>query len=110
LPAHAEKQPPKVNIRLYPSPDNLYYKYPLQEYLLSIDIQNPNYVTVTDFRMDINFRNVIEEVKPAPMLETGGAVSIGRIRIYSKKPNEPEFRYEEQPTETSITKEFSITI
>jgi hypothetical protein len=104
------KQPPKVNIRLYPSPEKLYYKPPLQEYFLSIDIQNPNYVAITDFRMEINFKNVIGEVKSTPMVETGGAVSVGEIRIYSKKLNEPEIRYEEQPIDTSITRAFSLDI
>ncbi len=104
-----EKQPPKVIVRLYSSPDKWFYKYPLQEYFLSIDIQNPDYIPITDFRMEINFKNIIAEVKSAPFLETG-AVSVGGIRIYSKKPNEPEFRYEEQPTDTSITKDFSISI
>ncbi|MFZ0050226.1 MAG: hypothetical protein WAK96_00490 [Desulfobaccales bacterium] len=104
-----EKKPPKVIVRLYASPEKWFYKYPLQEYFLSIDIQNPDYIAITDFRMEINFKNIVEEVKSAPLLETG-ATSVGWIRIYSKKPNEPEFRYEEQPTDTSITKDFSISI
>jgi hypothetical protein len=45
-----------------------------------------------------------------PLLASGGNLSVGGIRVYEKKKNGSLFSYEEQPVETAITKNFTLTI
>jgi hypothetical protein len=74
-----------------------------------IDNRNLNSATITDFRIEFNFKNIIAEAKPIPLLDHGGMI-VGGIRIYEEKQDGTEFRHEEQPVETSITKHFSLSI
>lgn len=105
-----KQQIPNVKINLFICPDKMYYPYPLQEYVLQIQNTNPNSVPVTDFRVEFNFRNIIVEVMPTPLIVGGGGVSVGAIRIYKKDQSGAETRYEAQPLTTSITKVFSLNI
>ena len=74
-------------------------------------IQNLNLKSaiITDFRMKIYFRNIIVNIKSMPLLSTGGNISMGGVSVYGQKNGKIKSLYKDQPDETSITKNFSLT-
>ena len=103
---------PKIDIKLFSFPEGVptKYKYPLKQYVLTIQDLNKKSVSVYDLRIEFIFQNTIEEVKESPLLETGGSISVGGIEIYKEKKDGSVFHYEEQPLETQLTKNFSLDI
>lgn len=103
---------PHVDVMLFPFPDEVVtpHKYPLKQYELGIQNLNSNSVPIIDFRIEFIFRNSITEVKKMPLLETGGNLSVWGVEIYEQKKNGSISSYEEQPAETPLTENFSLTI
>lgn len=103
---------PKLDIKLFPSSDKAVtpYQYPLERYILMIQNSNNNSTPILDFRIEFNFKNIITEVKPMPLLNTGGNITVSGVRIYRQKKDGSFFTYEEQPVKTALTKNFSLEI
>lgn len=106
------KLSPKVDIKLFTLPENAVtpYKYPLRRYILQIQNTNKNSASILDFRIEFIFKNVITEIKLMPLLVTGGNISVTGLNIYKKNKNGSISKYEEQPIETPITKNFSLVV
>lgn len=107
-----EKLSPKIDIKLFPFPEQAItkYKYPLKQYVLTIQNLNKQSPSVSDFRIEFIFNNVIEELKQMPLIESGGNLSVSGVEIYEEKKDGTIFHYEEQPLETRLTENFSLDI
>jgi len=102
---------PKIDIKLYPSPEKVTpYKFPFKQYKLLIQNLNKNSVTITDFRIEFIFPNIVNVVKQMPLLYTGGSFSVAGLSVYEQKKDGSTYNYEEQPMETAITKNFSLSV
>lgn len=103
---------PKINIKLCAYPESLptRYKYPLKQYSFTIQNLNKESAPIYDFRIKFIFKNVLEEIKPMPLLRTGGHTSVAGMKIYTENKNGSTNWFEEQPLETPITKNFSLVI
>lgn len=103
---------PKLDIKLFFFSKEAVtpYRYPLKQYLLGIQNLNRNSVPIFDLRIEFIFKNIVKEIKASPILENGGNFSMGGVRIYVGDGKDLVSSYEEQPTETPITKNFALTI
>ena len=99
---------PQVDVKIFPSPGISRYKPPLRRYVLMIQNLNKNSAAVADLRIQFMFRNVLEEVKSVPLVNTGGNMVAG-LSIYSEGKNGGQ-SYEEQPSASALTKSFSLDI
>jgi hypothetical protein len=103
---------PKLDIKLFSFPKEAVtpYRYPLRQYLLGIQNLNKDSVPIFDLRIEFIFKNIVKEIKANPILENGGNLSVGGVRIYVGDEKGLVSKYEEQPTETPITKNFALTV
>jgi len=60
--------------------------------------------------MELIFRNTLVEAKSIPLLTTGQGLSVGPVRLSEKRKDGSEFRYEEEPEESALTKHFTAHI
>lgn len=111
-PEEKEKLTPQTDIKLFPFPSVAAtpYKYPFKQYVLMIQNLNKNSVPITDFRIEFIFKNTINGIKQMPLVDSGGDISVSGIRYYGEKKDGTTSSYEEQPTETAITRNYSLTI
>lgn len=102
-------QQPEIHVGIELCPDHE-YKYPLQAYSLIIQNINPKSVSITDCRIEFVFKNTIVNIKPVILSDTGSNIVMGGAQLTKQTPNGPIVIFEEQPVDTSITKNFSLNI
>jgi hypothetical protein len=103
---------PSVDIKLFPFPANAAspYKFPLRQFVLTIQNVNSNSAPIQDFRVEFLFPYVIKEIKANSLLNTGGNVSVGSNFIYEEKKDGTTFHYEEEPIKSELTNNFNMSI
>ncbi len=99
---------PEIKVLIFSKPMDLVYKYPLQQYILSISNANINSATVFDCRIEFFFKNQIVKTKSMPFLNAGSMTSGFEMHVENKDGSISSL--EEQPVETSITKKFSLVV
>lgn len=77
------------------------YKYPLDEYNLSISNNNKKSASVSDLTIEFFFPYVITEVKCGPVFDSGGSVTVGRLTTIETQ-NGKTVVTEDQPVNTVL--------
>ena len=62
-----------------------------------IQNSNNNSTPILDFRIEFNFKNIITEVKPMPLLNTGGNITVSGVRIYRQNEDGSFFKIGSSP-------------
>ncbi len=117
-----ERLKPNLTVKLFPFPQVVKnpngsetqlptrYKYPLQEYILTINSANQDSASAFDFRIDFFFRSIISEIIQQSIMSGGEGAMISGLRIYREKDNVSPKLYEEPAVDTVAGKNFSLTI
>ena len=103
---------PQISIEIHPSnaPRELSpYKLPLKLYQLLMQNTNANSVRVDDLRVEFHFRNIITEVKPQVLLDTGNII-VGGTFLYGQRKDGSIDTYEENASHPDIAKKYSFHI
>ena len=105
---------PKISISIFPlvagnmsSAHATQYKYPLDEYTLSVFNDNKKSAPVCDLTIEFSFPYLVSGVKGGPVLETGANVTVGRLKVVEMEGDRTTAT-EEQPISTPLDNMFSL--
>ncbi len=108
FPLEQEDVVPKIDVKIFSTDGMSRYKPPFKKYILTIQNLNKNSATIANLRIQFMFKNLLENVKPIPLVNTGENMVVGVNSYYEGKDG--VHSYEEQPSASALTKSFSLEI